>query len=156
MFGREAGREGGGVVTGGYAIARYRSTATGGPGHAGLRLGEGVSAISEVGHQVGVVEGMTNDDCTFSVGVLSGGQWVNCVATTASIEILNMSKTEALLADGRQRLAALTPRRPGGTHAPDPGVCRPLWTTTETQPALYETARTIAQEPGLETANQHS
>ena len=143
-------------MTGRYAIARYRLTATGRPSHAGLRLGEGVSAISEIAHQVGVVEGMTNDDCTFSVGVLSGGQWVNCVATTASIEILNMSKTEALLADGRQRLAALTPRRPEATLALEHGVCRPLWTTTEKDLALYETARLIAQDLGFEIPNQYS
>ena len=152
----EPARRDGGVVTGRYAIARYRLTATGRPSHAGLRLGEGVSAISEIAHQVGVVEGMTNDDCTFSVGVLSGGQWVNCVATTASIEILNMSKTEALLADGRQRLAALTPRRPEATLALEHGVCRPLWTTTEKDLALYETARLIAQDLGFEIPNQYS
>ena len=152
----EPARRDGGVVTGRYAIARYRLTATGRPSHAGLRLGEGVSAISEIAHQVGVVEGMTNDDCTFSVGVLSGGQWVTCVATTASIEILNMSKTEALLADGRQRLAALTPRRPEATLALEHGVCRPLWTTTEKDLALYETARLIAQDLGFEIPNQYS
>ena len=26
------------------------------------------------------IDGMTTDDCTFSVGIVHGGQWVNCVA----------------------------------------------------------------------------
>jgi glutamate carboxypeptidase len=152
----EPARRDGGVVTGRYAIARYRLTATGRPSHAGLRLNEGVSAISEIAHQVGIVEGMTNDDCTFSVGVLRGGQWVNCVATTASIEILNMSKTEALLAEGRQRLAELTPRRPEVTLALEHGVCRPLWTTTKNDLAIYALAREIARDLGFEIPSQYS
>lgn len=152
----EPARRDGGVVTGRYAIARYRLTATGRPSHAGLRLNEGVSAISEIAHQVGIVEGMTNDDCTFSVGVLRGGQWVNCVATTACIEILNMSKTEALLAEGKQRLAALTPRRPEVTLALEPGVCRPLWTTTKNDLTVYALAREIARDLGFEIPSQYS
>ncbi len=152
----EPARRDGGVVTGRYAIARYQLTATGRPSHAGLRLGEGVSAISEIAHQVGVVEAMTNDDCTFSVGVLRGGQWVNCVATTASIEILNMSKTEALLDEGRQRLAALQSRRPEAKLNLEQGVCRPLWTTTERDLALYEIANSIALDLGFEIPRQYS
>ncbi|MFN3364436.1 MAG: M20/M25/M40 family metallo-hydrolase, partial [Allorhizobium sp.] len=77
----EPARRDGGVVTGRYAIARYKLTATGRPSHAGLRLREGLSAISEIARQIGAIERLTTDDCTFSVGVMRGGQWVNCVAT---------------------------------------------------------------------------
>lgn len=152
----EPARRDGGVVTGRYAIARYKLTATGRPSHAGLRLSEGLSAISEIARQIGAVERLTTDDATFSVGVMRGGQWVNCVATTAEIEILNMSKTEALLAESQTRLAALRPGHPDLKLALEPSVRRPLWTTSERDVALYETARRIAKELGFDISQQYS
>jgi glutamate carboxypeptidase len=41
--------------------------------------------------QIIAIDGMTTEDCTFSVGV-HGGQWVDCVATTCSGEALSMAK----------------------------------------------------------------
>ena len=152
----EPARRDGGVVTGRYAIARYRLTATGRPSHAGLRLGEGLSAIREIAHQIIAIEGMTRDESTFSVGVVSGGQWVNCVATTASIEILNMSKTGEALAEGHAKLRALEATHPELKLALEPGVRRPLWTTSERDLALYEVARSIAAELAFEIPTQYS
>jgi glutamate carboxypeptidase len=152
----EPARRDGGVVTGRYAIARYRLTATGRPSHAGLRPGEGLSAIREIAHQIIAIDGMTPDESTFSVGVVRGGQWVNCVTTTASIEILNMSKSEEALAESRARLAALSPAHPELRLDLEPGVLRPLWTTSESDLALYETARSIAAELGFEIPRQYS
>lgn len=152
----EPARRDGGVVTGRYAIARYKLTATGRPSHAGLRLSEGLSAISEIARQIGAIERLTTDDCTFSVGVMRGGQWVNCVATTAEIEILNMSKTEALLAESQTRLEGLKPDHTEVKLDLEPGVRRPLWTTSERDAALYEMARVIANEIGFDISQQYS
>jgi glutamate carboxypeptidase len=152
----EPARRDGSVVTGRYAIARYKLTATGRPSHAGLRLSEGLSAISEIARQIGAIERLTTDDATFSVGVMRGGQWVNCVATTAEIEILNMSKSEALLAESQARLAALRPEHPDLKLDLEPSVRRPLWTTSERDVALYETARSIANELGFDISQQYS
>lgn len=152
----EPARRDGGVVTGRYAIGRYRLTATGRPSHAGLRLGEGLSAIREIAHQIIAVDGMTQDESTFSVGVVRGGQWVNCVATTASIEILNMSKTESARAEAHAKLAALKPVDPQIKLTLEAGVQRPLWTTSERDMALYAMASGIAAELGFEIPNQYS
>lgn len=152
----EPARRDGGVVTGRYAIGRYRLTATGRPSHAGLRLGEGLSAIREIAHQIIAVDGMTQDESTFSVGVVRGGQWVNCVATTASIEILNMSKTEAARAEAHAKLAALKPADPQIKLTLEAGVQRPLWTTSERDMALYAMASGIAAELGFEIPSQYS
>jgi glutamate carboxypeptidase len=70
----EPARPDGGVVTGRYAIARFRLQATGRPSHAGARLAEGRSAIREMAKQILRIEDMTSEDCTFSVGVVHGGQ----------------------------------------------------------------------------------
>jgi glutamate carboxypeptidase len=86
----EPARGDGGVVTGRYAIARFNLKATGRPSHAGARLAEGRSAIKEMARKLIEIEDMTTEDCTFSVGVIRGGQWVNCVTTTCTGEALSM------------------------------------------------------------------
>ena len=70
----EPARPDGGVVTGRYAIARFNLEATGRPSHAGARLGDGRSAIREMARKLIEIEDMTTDSCTFSVGVIHGGQ----------------------------------------------------------------------------------
>ncbi len=152
----EPARRDGGVVTGRYAIARYRLTATGRPSHAGLRPNEGLSAINEIAHQIIAINGMTREESTLSVGVVRGGQWVNCVARTASIEILNMSKTEAILAETHASLQAIAPADPNVMLSLESGVLRPFWTTSERDLALYEFARSIAEELGFTITSQYS
>jgi glutamate carboxypeptidase len=152
----EPARRDGGVTTGRFAIARYKLTAIGRPSHAGARPGEGLSAIREIAHQIIAVDGMTRDESTLSCGVMRGGQWVNCVASTASVEILNMSKTEAALAETAERLAALQPADPRLQLRLDKGVRRPLWSPSERDLALYEIARSIAGELGFDIPPQSS
>ena len=97
----------GGVVTGRYAIARFNLETVGRPSHAGARLAEGRSAIRAMARKIIEIEAMTSDDCTFSVGVVHGGQWVNCVATTCRAEALSMAKRQADLDQGVERMLAL-------------------------------------------------
>jgi len=152
----EPARRDGGVTTGRYAIARYKLTATGRPSHAGARPGAGLSAIREVAHHIIAIDAMSKDESTLSCGVVRGGQWVNCVAASASFEILNMSKTEVALAETHERLAALEPANPRLRLHLEVGVRRPLWTTSERDFALYEVARSIAGELCFELPHQSS
>jgi len=56
------------------------------------------------------IEGMTSDACTFSVGVVHGGQWVNCVASACEGEALSMAKRQAgLIVPPGQRQHPLDP-----------------------------------------------
>jgi glutamate carboxypeptidase len=68
----EPGRPNNGVVTGRYAIARFNLEAVGKPSHAGATLSSGRSAIREMARQIIAIDGMTTDDCTFSVGIVHG------------------------------------------------------------------------------------
>ncbi|OYV35136.1 MAG: carboxypeptidase [Rhodospirillales bacterium 20-64-7] len=129
----EPARPDGGVVTGRYAIARFNLEATGRPSHAGARPGDGRSAIREMARKLIEIEDMTTESCTFSVGVIHGGQWVNCVTTTCVGEASNEVQ--------------FTVTR---------GVTRPVWEPDAKGMALYETARTIAQELGYHIASQSS
>ncbi|SFI42483.1 glutamate carboxypeptidase [Bosea sp. OK403] len=147
----EPGRPGNGVVTGRYAIARFNLLAEGRPSHAGSRLKDGRSAINMMARQLIAIEEMTGDDCTFSVGVISGGQWVNCVPTTCRAEALSMAKRQSDLDRGVERMLALSTKNADGTRfTVTRGVTRPVWEPDAGTLKLYELARGIAGELGWE------
>jgi glutamate carboxypeptidase len=152
----EPARPDGGVVTGRYAIARFRLEATGKPSHAGARLADGRSAIREMARQIIAIEDMTTDDCTFSVGVINGGQWVNCVTTTCTGEALSMAKKQEDLDRG---VAAMLGLRATGNDVQfkvERTVTRPVWDTDEHTLALWRRARGIALGLGYDIPAQYS
>jgi glutamate carboxypeptidase len=146
----EPGRPNNGVVTGRYAIARFNLEATGRPSHAGSTLSSGRSAIREMARQILVIDGMTSEDCTFSVGIVHGGQWVNCVATTCTGEALSMAKRQADLDRGFERMLALSGTSNDVTFKVTRGVTRPVWEPDAGTLALYDRARGIAASMGLD------
>ncbi len=152
----EPARPDGGVVTGRYAIARFNLRTTGRPSHAGARLAEGRSAIREMAKQIVAIEEMTSDDCTFSVGVIHGGQWVNCVSTTCDAEALSMAKRQEDLDAGVQRMLGLRSGANDVTLEVTRGVTRPVWEPDAKGMALYDHARNIAQSIGFDISHQSS
>jgi glutamate carboxypeptidase len=137
----EPARPDGGVVTGRYAIARFNL--------------EGRSAIREMARKLIDIEDMTTEDCTFSVGVINGGQWVNCVTTTCTGEALSMAKRQEDLDSGVARMLALSASSNDVAFAVTRGVTRPVWEPDAKGTALYETARRIGAGIGL-TLNAQS
>ena len=153
----EPGRADGGVVTGRYAIARFNLKATGRPSHAGARLKEGRSAIRIMADMIPQIEGMTTDACTFSVGVVHGGRWVNCVASACEGEVLSMAKRQADLDGGVQRMLALTKGDDeSGRFIVTRGVTRPVWEPNAKTMALYEVARRLARQLGVDLPHESS
>ncbi|HZQ40668.1 MAG TPA: M20/M25/M40 family metallo-hydrolase [Rhizomicrobium sp.] len=152
----EPARRGGAVVVGRHAVARYRLVTRGRPSHAGLRLNEGRSAIQEMAHQVIAVDRLSEPDCTFSTGVIRGGQWVNCVARQCEAELLSVATSEASLARGRRALQDLRPTAPGTEVEIVPGVVRPFWHANEKDRALFENAVRIAADLGIDLAGEAS
>jgi glutamate carboxypeptidase len=146
----EPGRPNNGVVTGRYAIARFNLESTGRPSHAGATLSSGRSAIREMARQILVIDGMTSEDCTFSVGIVHGGQWVNCVATTCTGEALSMAKRQADLDRGIERMLALSGTSNDVTFKVTRGVTRPVWEPDVGTLALYDKARGVAASMGLD------
>ena len=152
----EPARADGGVVTGRYAIARFNLEATGRPSHAGARLAEGRSAIREMARKLIEIEDMTTENCTFSVGVIHGGQWVNCVATTCTGEALSMAKRQEDLDRGVARMLALSASSNDVQFKVTRGVTRPVWEPDSKVMALYDTARGIARGLGYDIPAQSS
>jgi glutamate carboxypeptidase len=152
----EPARPDGGVVTGRYAIARFNLEATGRPSHAGARLGEGRSAIREMARKLIEIEDMTTEDCTFSVGVIRGGQWVNCVTTTCTGEALSMAKRQEDLDRGVAAMLALRATGNDVQFKVTRGVTRPVWEPNARCMALYGVARGIARGLGFDINPQSS
>jgi glutamate carboxypeptidase len=152
----EPARPDGGVVTGRYAIARFNLEATGRPSHAGAALGAGRSAIKEMARKLIEIEDMTTESCTFSVGVIHGGQWVNCVTTTCSGEALSMAKRQEDLDRGVAAMLALRASSNEVQFQVTRGVTRPVWEPDARGMALYETARGIARDLGYAINSQSS
>jgi glutamate carboxypeptidase len=146
----EPGRANNGVVTGRYAIARFNLEATGKPSHAGANLSQGRSAIREMAKRIIEIDAMTTEDCTFSVGIVHGGLWVNCVATTCTGEALSMAKRQADLDRGVERMLALSGAANDVTFKVTRGVTRPVWEANAATMALYEKAKALANEIGME------
>ncbi len=152
----EPARADGGVVTGRYAIARFNLRTIGKPSHAGARLADGRSAIREMCRQVVAIEAMTTDAATYSVGVIHGGQWVNCVATYCDAESLSMAKRQEDLDEAVERMLALKPTGNDVQLVVTRGVTRPVWEPDARVMALYETARDIARRIGFDLSHQSS
>ena len=152
----EPARPDGGVVTGRYAIARFNLESTGRPSHAGARLSEGRSAIREMARKLIEIEDMTTPDCTFSVGVIHGGQWVNCVATTCTGEALSMAKRQDDLDRGVARMLALNSASNEVQFKVTRGVTRPVWEANDRTMALYEVANKVARGLGFDIPPQSS
>lgn len=152
----EPARPDGGVVTGRYAIARFNLRTVGRPSHAGARLADGRSAIREMCRQVVAIEAMTTDSVTYSVGVIRGGQWVNCVATYCDAESLTMAKRQEDLDEAVERMLSLRPIGEEVRLEVTRGVTRPVWEPDARVMALYETARGIANRIGFDITQQSS
>lgn len=152
----EPARPDGGVVTGRYAIARFNLEAIGRPSHAGASLGAGRSAIREMARKLIEIEDMTTDDCTFSVGVIHGGQWVNCVTTTCTGEALSMAKRQEDLDRGVAAMLGLRGSSNEVQFKVTRGVTRPVWEADAKGMILYETARTVAHGLGYAISSQSS
>lgn len=143
----EPARPDGGAVIGRYAIARFNLQTRGKPSHAGWALAEGRSAIAEMAKHVAVIEGMTTEDCTFSLGVFNAGQWVNCVSSVCDAEVLSMAKTQEQLDEGVARMLALNSDEGDVVMEVKRGVTRPVWEPD--QPGTMAML-TLAQEIGRE------
>lgn len=153
----EPATDGHGCVIGRYAIARFNLETRGVPSHAGWALKEGRSAIAMMARKIPEIEAMTTDDCTFSVGVIHAGQWVNCVSSSCHAEVLSMAKTDEDLERGIAAMLALAGTENGVELIVTRGVTRPVWKPGQPQDlALFDTAAAIAKQVGFDLTHQPS
>jgi len=152
----EPARPDGGVVVGRYAIARFNLRASGTPSHAGSRPGDGRSAIRVMAEKLIELENLSCNDFTFSVGVIHGGQWVNCVPRECTAEALSMAKTQADLDRAIASARALGFETDQASFSVEVGATRPVWETSDGTLRLYEIAREQAGQLGFALPSQIS
>lgn len=150
----EPARGNGNIVSGRYAIARFNLEARGKPSHAGANLAAGRSAIREMARQILAIEDMTSEDCTFSVGVVHGGQWVNCVSSLCAGEALSMAKRQADLDRGVERMLALTSGNDDVNFKVTRGVTRPVWEPNAATLEMVGKAQAIARSIGFDFSHE--
>ncbi len=144
----EPGLPGDGVVTGRYAIARFDLEAVGRPSHAGASPAEGRSAIRAMAGKILAIDALSDAECTVSTGIVSGGQWVNCVPTHCRGQALSMAKRQADLDRVIARMLALSGEQDGVRFTVSRGVTRPVWEPDAGTMALFERARRLAAQAG--------
>lgn len=150
----EPGPANGDVVSGRYAIARFNLTAKGKPSHAGARLKAGRSAVREMATRLLEIEAMTTDDCTYSVSVVRGGDWVNCVPSLCTAQALSMAKRQADLDAGVENILKLSHASEDMAFEVTRGVTRPVWEPSAQTMEMFEMARGIAKSIGFEFSHQ--
>ena len=153
----EPAKQDGGAVIGRYAIARFNLRTVGRPSHAGWALAEGRSAIAAMAKKILEIESMTSDDCTFSVGVIHAGQWVNCVSSSCEAQALTMAKTQEDLDRGVAAMMALQGEENGVSFEVTRGVTRPVWEPNQPGTmAMFDVAKEICAELGFELTGASS
>ena len=148
----EPARDGGKIVTGRKGVGRFEVFIKGVPSHAGVRPGDGRSAIRELGNVIQTLEAM-NDlarGITVNVGVVRGGTRPNVIAEEAYAEVdlrvPTISDSDELTA----KILNLKSRTEGVTVKVIGELNRPPYEKSNAGAALYEHARTIAAEIGFD------
>ena len=145
---------GGALKTFRKGVGRFTITARGVAAHAGVDYSKGVSAIRELAHQVLALYKLNDpaNGTTVNVGVIHGGSRSNVVADQAEMEV---DVRIASVAEG-ERLEALVrglkPKTRGASLQISGGINRPPLERTAKNVALFERAKALAAEIGIELA----
>ena len=154
----EPARDGGKVVTARKGVARYEIRAQGRPAHAGGAHSDGRSAILELARQIVAIEGMTDyaRGTTLNIGQMRGGTADNVVPehAWAAIDMRVTSVAEGEAMD--RRLKSLKPYNPDVKLTVSGGLNRPPFEKSNAIASLFEHARGIAREIGIDLVDTHT
>jgi len=144
----------GGVKTARKGIADYRVEARGIAAHAGVEPERGASAIHELIWQAARLSELADPPrgLTINIGRISGGTRSNVVAESAEMGVDVRIPTLADAERVSAVITSLTPKNPRVTLRVEGGVNRPPMERTPAVVALYEQARALAAELGVELA----
>ncbi|MGW0810359.1 M20 family metallopeptidase [Nonomuraea sp. NPDC002799] len=133
-------------------VGIFRLTFTGVEAHAGLEPAKGASAIDELARAVRVLHDLTDltAGTTVNVGIVSGGTGTNVIAGSAraEVDVRVASQGEAARVD--TALAALRPHDPRASIEVSGGWNRPVMERSPGTGLLFERARVVAAELGVD------
>ncbi len=148
---------GGACVTARKGVGRFVLRVEGRGSHAGSAFQDGASAIVELAHQILALHGMVDvdDGITLNAAPIWGGSRPNVIAPDGGCEIdLRVNS----VADGQrmeQALLALTARTAGCRVTVEGGMNRPPFAEDAGIRSLYEHARGLAKQVGIDLPKQH-
>jgi glutamate carboxypeptidase len=133
-------------------VGRFDLEITGVAAHAGVDPEKGISAVEELGRQIQALHQMTDLDrgVTVNVGVVSGGERPNIIASSARAEIDLRVMAQADGEELTQKILGLQPQIPGCQIRVTGGINRGPFEETPAGLALFEKAQAIAAELGFE------
>jgi glutamate carboxypeptidase len=154
---QEAAGLGGVCVTARKGVGRFTLHIDGVSSHAGATFADGASAIVELAHQVLALHGLVDParGVTVNVAPVHGGARPNVIAAEADAEIdlrVMTSEEGARLEAQILGLKAVDPRCRVTVSG---GMNRPPFVESADGLALYERARRLAAEVGIEMGKQH-
>jgi glutamate carboxypeptidase len=141
---------GGAVKTERKGIATYELIARGVSAHAGLDPQKGVSAVTELAHQL-LALNQLNDlprGISINAGVIRGGTYPNVIPAEASAQVDVRFRTMSQSLQICHRIESLQPVLKGASLEIRGGVNRPPLECTSEVLSLFEMARQTAEELG--------
>lgn len=154
----EPARDGGKIVTARKGVGRYELRVRGRPAHSGTSHKAGRSAIVELARQIVEIEALTDygRGVTFNIGQIRGGTADNVVPehAWASVDMRVMSMADAMAMDRRMR--SLKAFNPDVTLEVEGGLNRPPFEKTNAIASLFEHARELAAEIGIDLVDTHT
>ncbi|RDI95972.1 M20 family peptidase [Meiothermus sp. QL-1] len=133
-------------------VGLYRITARGRPAHQGVEPEKGVNAILELAHQIPRIVALEDakEGTTLGPNRIQGGTATNVVAAEAWVEVDLRVWTMGEAQRVEQALKALQPVLPGASLQVEGGLNRPPMEPSPASLELFEMARRVGQELGLE------
>jgi glutamate carboxypeptidase len=149
---------GGAAKTSRKGFAIYELRAHGVAAHSGLEPEKGVSATTELAHQVLALARLSNPrrGITVNVGVIAGGTRVNVVAAEARAEVDVRFRTLKQASELARAIESLAPVLDGSRLELRGGLNRPPLERTPAVVALHAWARRIAEEIGFDLGEGES
>jgi glutamate carboxypeptidase len=135
----------------------YHLTVTGRTAHAGTDHEKGISAVTELAHQILKLQALTDysTGTTVNVGVIAGGTVFNMVPDKAEARIDLRAAGLDELQGTEQAILGLAPVIPGAILEVTGGINRPPMEATEGNLQLYRKAQLIAADLGMELPGVH-
>ena len=139
-------------VTGRHAFLRYKLHTFGRPAHAGVAKGVGKSAISVMARLIAQVEGFSDEDQerTFRVGIINGGNFVNVIPTSCHAEVLCVAPTQEDFNEIQRLMSELHSPDPDVTLKVEQGPIRPLFVMNKESEKLYKIAKGVGRKIDLD------
>ncbi len=152
-----AGPEGA-LLTSRKAVARFEMTITGRASHSGSDPEKGHSAIEELAGQIAELHALSDPSAgiNVNVGVVAGGERANVVAPSATAAIDLRAPTVESGQAAAQRILSAGPHRDGIGIKVTGGFTRPAMERTEDVVKLFELAKALGGQLGLDLAETGS